>query len=770
MSLSIQELVSDGTLSTVVLGIEYLQRNDIYMRIDGVETPQSGAPSGYTWNFIDNSTIRVLPVVPSGITVVIYRRTDLDAMYNIYSQNAQFDEHTIDENNQQLLFIAQEYFEQAVTAKGIVSIEYISEDETNAYYRFVLADGTYTNSFAIPKPASSGDGASAKEALRRSYADAGLTVKGCTEDGATLTSTTDVIIHNANGKGYSWAGVYPAGGYIVTPETDPTLNVNFVDRSGYLFLQSNLNHNVAYMPASNGYRLKNTVYATDKPFLAPTDGSDATDPINAALAFCAVNNKDLVLDRMFKISGPVTIPSNVTVICLTRQCGLDSTATGASKAVVMNGIKSRFIGGTIKGINNPTSATIRQDGVSMTGTSSLCELRDVLVTGFFAKGLAGTGSGIAVADSGTMNKVTLCSITDSKFLVSLRGSGGEISNNYISNHYLTQTAETKPWTSASNFWDGIVSEGISGYLITYNTVTECGQSGIYTGGNGGLSFSNRIIGNTVTRNWNRGIDQGVNAALSVSNDVIGQLITSNICINNRENNIWLAGVSRCNVNGNTSEYNSDYATIFAGYYGGHTGVALTNGAAGAIPFGNSITSNNCYDSEGYNNISVSCGLTATGNTIDGNTAPQGVYIVNNSLLATNSFNTLRVADWTPQLIGGTGTITLGTSTGRTTIRNRKANFTCVITVTSVSSPSGHLTIGYVAPFSGVSFRYSDVRVSSFDGLDASIGSSQLIAVMGGTSDQISVSRYSNGVKSFDLRGYIKAGSTLTITGEVEFYA
>lgn len=218
MSLSIQELVSDGTLSTVVLGIEYLQRNDIYVRIAGVETPQSGAPSGYTWSFIDNNTIRVLPVVPSGTTVAIYRRTDLDAMYNIYSQNAQFDESTIDENNQQLLFIAQEYFEQAVTAKGIASIEYVSEDETNVYYRFVLADGTYTNSFAIPKPTSSGDGVSAKEALRRSYADAGYTlVVGSFEEGGTLTSASDVLLHKATGVAYSG----PIGS--VAAGTDPTL-------------------------------------------------------------------------------------------------------------------------------------------------------------------------------------------------------------------------------------------------------------------------------------------------------------------------------------------------------------------------------------------------------------------------------------------------------------------------------------------------------------------------------------------------------------------
>lgn len=37
---SIQRMVSDGTLSTIALGIQYLQRNDIYIRIAGEELPR----------------------------------------------------------------------------------------------------------------------------------------------------------------------------------------------------------------------------------------------------------------------------------------------------------------------------------------------------------------------------------------------------------------------------------------------------------------------------------------------------------------------------------------------------------------------------------------------------------------------------------------------------------------------------------------------------------------------------------------------------------
>ena len=224
MSLSIQKMVSDGTLSTIVLGVQYLQRNDVYLRIAGVETPQSGAPSGYTWSFLDNNTIRVLPVVPAGVEVVVYRRTDLDAMYNIYSQNAQFDESTIDENNQQLLFIAQEYFEQGVPAQLIERVEYIREDTTNMYYRLKLSDGKYTAEFPIPKV-----GAAGFMALRRTYADAGLTlVDGSFETGGTLSSDTDVLLHNVTAKAYAWTGSFP---HVVAPGTDPAAVAGFVMRS-----------------------------------------------------------------------------------------------------------------------------------------------------------------------------------------------------------------------------------------------------------------------------------------------------------------------------------------------------------------------------------------------------------------------------------------------------------------------------------------------------------------------------------------------------------
>lgn len=219
---SIQKMVSDGTLSTIALGIQYLQRNDIYMRVAGEETPQSGAPSGYTWSFLDNTTLKILPVVPNGVEVVVYRRTDVDAMYNIYSQNAQFDEATIDENNQQLLYIAQEYLEQGLPGAGVDTIEFLRDDGVNTYYRIRRTDGSYSDEFYVPS-AGSITKTLAREALRRTLAKAGwILVAGSFQAGFTLTGNNDVALDEATGRAFSGAsGTYP----------ENTSTAGFVDRS-----------------------------------------------------------------------------------------------------------------------------------------------------------------------------------------------------------------------------------------------------------------------------------------------------------------------------------------------------------------------------------------------------------------------------------------------------------------------------------------------------------------------------------------------------------
>ena len=67
------------------------------------------------------------------------------------------------------------------------------------------------------------------EALKRSYADAGLNlVKGSFEEGGVLSAANDVMI-TSSGVGYSWGGSgFP---HNVAPETNPTSDPLYRDRS-----------------------------------------------------------------------------------------------------------------------------------------------------------------------------------------------------------------------------------------------------------------------------------------------------------------------------------------------------------------------------------------------------------------------------------------------------------------------------------------------------------------------------------------------------------
>lgn len=247
---SIQKMVSDGTLSTIALGIQYLQRNDIYIRIAGEGTPQIGAPSGYTWSFINNTTLKILPVVPNGVEVVIYRRTDVDAMYNVYSQNAQFDERTIDENNTQLLYIAQEYLEQGIPGAGVDTIAFVRDDGSNTYYRIKRTDGSYSDEFAVP---SAGNAAKiiSREALRRTYEESGFTlVDGSFEAGGELTNVRDVLLYESNAKAYSWKSVFPK---VVSPASTP--NSDWFDVSPLTLSQDTTLKDAGFISTSTMTRL-----------------------------------------------------------------------------------------------------------------------------------------------------------------------------------------------------------------------------------------------------------------------------------------------------------------------------------------------------------------------------------------------------------------------------------------------------------------------------------------------------------------------------------
>jgi hypothetical protein len=170
---------------------------------------------------------------------------------------------------------------------------------------------------------------------------------------------------------------------------------------------------------------------------------------------------------------------------------------------------------------------------------------------------------IGVSLNGSNNTLRNSIIDDNKFGVGVSGDHQTVTGNYISNHYSRSSEAPAPWKgAASQFWDGIVSEGLTNSLLAQNTVEDNGQSGIYTGGNGSLSHGNRIVRNVVRWNWNRGIDQGVTGFTTRSNGVGEIIIQGNTIVDNRAGNLWLLQVIGATVTENTIETTPNYKTLF----------------------------------------------------------------------------------------------------------------------------------------------------------------------------------------------------------------
>ena len=134
-----------------------------------------------------------------------------------------------------------------------------------------------------------------------------------------------MVIHNASGKGYSWGGAYPVGGYAVAPGTDPTaVGSGYVPRTDAT-LRSDLasesgsgllgfSHDIAYAPATVGFRLKNTIYVTDAPYNAdPTGVMDSTESIQAAIndAFTLTGGRLFSPNGTYKLTADIVIPFSV---------------------------------------------------------------------------------------------------------------------------------------------------------------------------------------------------------------------------------------------------------------------------------------------------------------------------------------------------------------------------------------------------------------------------------------------------------------------------
>ena len=102
MAYSYQSVVSNGTLTNLLLTIEYGSRSEISVYFDGTPT------SAWSWVGTIEKQITFSPAVPYGTTVLIRRATALQAPKHVFSTGAQFKAQAVDDNTSQLLRAAQE--------------------------------------------------------------------------------------------------------------------------------------------------------------------------------------------------------------------------------------------------------------------------------------------------------------------------------------------------------------------------------------------------------------------------------------------------------------------------------------------------------------------------------------------------------------------------------------------------------------------------------------------------------------------------------------
>ena len=135
-------------------------------------------------------------------------------------------------------------------------------------------------------------GTQAREALRRSYAEAGYSlVDGSFEAGGTLMNTNDVLLYEAEGGAYSYLGVIPTGGHPVASGTNPVGNANWMPTTDNLLRQELASINGTNLIGVKRTEIANSVATTLQNWIRWTGvnvvsdfGADPTFTIDSTVA------------------------------------------------------------------------------------------------------------------------------------------------------------------------------------------------------------------------------------------------------------------------------------------------------------------------------------------------------------------------------------------------------------------------------------------------------------------------------------------------------
>lgn len=475
-----------------------------------------------------------------------------------------------------------------------------------------------------------------------------------------------------------------------------------------------------------------------------------------------------------KFTSQLNVVADVTIQGAQESCGLTYAGTGGIVSIYFGNVSNSGLQDLI--ITGPgLNSGIYASGVVMDSPSSLCWIKNCTVTGFSQiPPFGGSTHGVGVALYGSDLEISDSRVESCTFHIQPTGTRIKVLRNYVNGHYSTQGVI--PWNSSTSLcWDGISMEGGTECQIEGNEVTDLGTGGIYNGGNGGFSQRCRIVNNLVSYCWDRGIDQGLNLARSGTNDVNGNTIVGNVLYNNRNNNLWMAGVQDCTATGNTCIYDANYNTWAGGawvtYPGTHISIGLYDGGTGNALTHCTIVGNTSSDNTGNPGISFSYATNApVGCTLSGNTSPSGYFIPSGngttSVYLTNVIDVAHVESFTATAVSWTGQ-SIASQSSIVRFSGKKADFSMALALGTASTPSGNFVL--TLPYISTSVGYSSFQVNGLNGWNTTIASDLLIAYISNPgAAQLEVGRIHTGSLQSDALAFTATGCTLTITGTIEF--
>jgi hypothetical protein len=503
-------------------------------------------------------------------------------------------------------------------------------------------------------------------------------------------------------------------------------------------------------------------YLTPEMFGASGDGiRDDFDAIVSAVNQAGAGKfKTVFLGAMYKIRpSSINVPSGVNMVGGGSNTGV--TLSAAPVAPLVNIFNLEGSGTSLDNftINLNTGgkgniSAVQLYGVHLRETSKFCSVRGLTINGKPQGTLMGFSHGVRC--NGANNTVEKCNIQYCSMGITYRGSAHTINENYCNNHFVDENLQT--WSPSLPWWDGITGEGAIDCTISNNITEYNGQSGVYLGGNGSLSYRNRYVKNTIKYNYNRGLDVGVSGTPSVTNNVYKLLIEENIILNNRVVGLWAYKANDCIINSNLTEVDSDYSTIWGAF-----GVTSNRQALAVAGDNCNVAGNRIYATAAEN---FGYSVSGVGTIFDDtNYVSSGAPNYINDILFNQRFKNY-AGKFTPVVGAGSSGIALKSGTGTYVVNDNRATYTLDVLLTG-SSAVGSLYLGLLPYISGKIITSQSVTVEGSAFNSNFTNGSQVIGYIPVDSpQQICIARRIGGAIVSDIPSCIDAGTRIRVSVDV----